>query len=457
MNKYDLVIRGGKVVRKSCVEKLDIGVVQGKIVELDVEIHGSYKQEINAFGKHILPGGYDCHVHFNDPGRTEWETIETGTKSLAAGGMTLFTDMPLNSIPLTLDGNSFEIKNKVAESNSYVDFSFWGGLTPDNIDSLDELAEKGVVGYKAFMCNSGIEEFRYVDEESLYKGLLIAEKHDLPVIIHAEDQEAISKNMQGKKNSNNYSYKDFLNSRPQETEIESVIKILEVLKSTNAKVHIAHVSSPEVIKIIKLAKQDGLRITCETVPQYLMFDEDIFESLNGLVKSCPPIRDSKSKEKLWDNISTNEIDIISSDHSPSTKDLKTKNNFFDVWGGIAGCQSTLNVLITEGHMKRDIPLEDLIRLVSYNPAKIFNIHEKGQIEIGYDADFSIVDIEKKFELKSEDLYYKNKISPYVGMIFNGKVDKTFLRGEMIYCNGFFLGKPQGRLVKPKVGNRINMY
>ena len=304
------------------------------------------------------------------------------------------------------------------------------------------------MGFKAFMCDSGIEEFRPVDEESLYKGLLIAKKYDLPVYIHAEDPGIISRYMKYIKKSKNNSYRDFLDSRPQEAEIESVSRIIEVLRQTKSRIHIAHVSSPEVIRIINEAKNEGLNISCETVPQYLMFDDTVFDELGGLAKSCPPIRDRASVEKLWDLVISRKIDLICSDHSPSSEELKHKDNYFDIWGGISGCQSTLNALITEGHFNRGISLEEIMALISYKPARLFKVKNKGEIALGYDADLSVFNMERDFNLRKEDLHYRNKISPYTGMVFKGVVEQTLLRGQLVYSEGYFSEKPLGAHVKP---------
>jgi len=183
---YDLLLRGGRVVTDSGVEPLAVGVADGRIVAIAPEIDGSAREEVDAAGLIIMPGAIDAHVHFNDPGRTDWEGIATGSAALAAGGGTCFFDMPLNASPPTLDGPSFDLKRAAAEGQAATDFGLWGGLVPGPLDRLDELAARGVVGFKAFMSGSGIADFEAVDDLTLFDGMTRAAALGLPVAVHAE-------------------------------------------------------------------------------------------------------------------------------------------------------------------------------------------------------------------------------------------------------------------------------
>src|SRR3954470_15750135 len=171
---WDLLIRGGDVVTPDGVRRSDVAVQNGTIVELSPELSGAARETIDASSLHVFPGLIDPHVHFNEPGRTDWEGFATGSSALAAGGGTCFFDMPLNSSPPTLDGPSFDLKRAAAEANSRTDFALWGGLTPGNLDRIEELGDRGAVGFKAFMSNSGIDEFPAVDVDSLRRGMFTA-------------------------------------------------------------------------------------------------------------------------------------------------------------------------------------------------------------------------------------------------------------------------------------------
>ena len=452
MKKYDLIVRNSKVVKCNEVKKLDIGVIDGKIAELSEEISGSAKEEINAKGKHVFPGGYDSHVHFNQPGRTDWESLWTGSSSLAAGGMTAFTDMPLNSIPVTTNAESFDLKLEKAKENSLVDYSFWGGLTPNSLGNLEELAQRGVLGFKAFTCFSGLDEFEGADDYTLFRGMEIAAKLDLPVLVHAENRDITNKLAEKFQRQAKTSYRDFLNSRPEITEIESIQKLILFADETGCKTHIVHVSTGRGIRMIKEARQRGVDISCETVPQYLSLTEDDLEDLGGIAKCTPPLRSRETLEDLWSELLKGHINSISSDHSPAPMSLKRDENFFKIWGGISACQSSRNILLSQGYHKRGLELTQIANLTSKNPAELFNIEGKGQIEVGYDADLAIIDLDKEFTLKAEDLFYMHKeVSPMIGMNFKGKIETTILRGTTIFKNGKISSKAIGKFLRPNKG------
>lgn len=449
MKDYDLIIRGGTVVKENEVKKLDIGIVDGKIVELSEEITGSVKEEINANGKYVFPGGYDCHVHFNEPGRTDWESLWTGSSALAAGGMTSFTDMPLNSTPVTTNAKNFDLKLEAAKKNSLVDYSFWGGLTPHNLDNLEELAERGVLGFKAFTCFSGLDEYEGADDWTLYRGMEIAAKLGLPVLVHAENRDITNKLTEKFQKEGKTSYRDFLNSRPEITEIEAIQRVILFAEETKCKAHIAHVSTGRGVRMVYEARKRGVDVTCETVPQYLSLTGDDLEHLGGIGKCTPPLRSKDTLEDLWSELLKGHIDAVCSDHSPSPMSLKTDENFFKIWGGISGCQSTRNILLTEGYHKRGLELSKIANLTGKNPAKRFNVEGKGQIEIGFDADLALVDLDEEFTLKADELFYMHKeVSPLVGMNFKGKIDRTILRGNTIFKDGKITSAPIGKFLRP---------
>lgn len=437
------------VVTDEGVKRLDIGVVDGSIVELTPEIFGTSSEEIDANGKYILPGGYDCHVHFNEPGRTNWESLFTGTSALAAGGMTFFTDMPLNSTPVTTNGKNFDLKLEAAKRNSLVDYSFWGGLTPNNLENLEELAERGVIGFKAFTCFSGLEEFEGADDLTLYRGMEIAAKLGLPVSVHAENRDITNRLTEKFTKEGKTRSRDFLNSRPEISEVEAIQRVILFAGETKCKLHIAHISTSRGVELVVEARKKGIDVTCETVPQYLVFTEDDLDQLGSMGKCCPPLREKDTREKLWEYVLAGNVDIVCSDHSPAPFELKKDSNFFKAWGGISGCQSTMNVMLTEGYHNRGLSLEEVSKLISLNPAERFGIRNKGTIKIGYDADMALVDLNEEFILKSEDLFYMNKESPLVGLNFRGKIERTILRGKTIFYNGKIVSESIGKFITPK--------
>ncbi len=443
MSAYDLIIRNGTIVTAESTVFGDIAVKEGKIVEVSVgkSVEATANKEINADGLHVFPGLVDTHVHFNEPGRTEWEGLETGSKSLAAGGVTSFVDMPLNSTPPTINKENLELKRSLATEKSIVNPYFWGGLVPENIENLKELHENGVLAFKAFASPSGIEDFNRADDETIFKGMTEISSLGSFLGVHAEstvicDQLAKKKQSEGKTSA-----RDFVESRPIISEIEAVRRLISYAEATGCKLHIVHASSRKVVQVIEEAKQRGVDVTVETCPHYLSLTVKDLEEKGGLAKCCPPLRDEDEVEELWAAVANGEIDVIASDHSPAPASMKEIPNgdYFQGWGGISGAQSTLNIMLTEGYVKRNLPIEKVVALTSTNPAKLFGLYpNKGTIAVGSDADITIVNLNESFELKKEDLFYRHQHSPYVGKTFKGKVKMTIVNGKIVFENGEIL-------------------
>lgn len=433
MREYDLVIKNGIIVSEQKLSKADVGIKDGKIVEIDIHINQNQaKQVMEADGLYLFPGIIDSHVHFNEPGRSEWEGVETGSKSLAAGGATLFFDMPLNSHPPTTTEAAFHLKDGIAKEKSVIDYRLWGGVVPDNLEELEKLAKCGVIGFKAFMSNSGIEDFKSADDRTLLQAMkIIADLHSI-LAVHAES-DTITEFLGKEINSDSeHPALAFSNARPIFSEIEAVQRIIAYAEATKCKVHIVHISSSQVLKPILAAKHRGLDISVETCPHYLSLTVDDLEKLGAVAKCAPPLRSKQEVDSLWEAIGRDEIDVIGSDHSPSLPSMKN-GSLLEAWGGISGCQTSLSVLLEEGYWQRGIPLETIAKITSSNPAKRFGLYPtKGAISIGSDADIAIVDVNAKYTLKKEDLYYKNKLSPYIGKSYRGSVKATISRGEAVY-------------------------
>ncbi|MCG7343812.1 allantoinase [Sporosarcina sp. ACRSL] len=438
MAHYDLLIKNGIIVTADSTVQGDIAVKNGKIMDVSVgkPIEATATQEINAEGLHIFPGVIDSHVHFNEPGRTEWEGLETGSRSLAAGGATSFFDMPLNSTPPTINKANLETKRRLAEEKSIVNPYFWGGLVPENLNDLKDLHENGVIGFKAFMSPSGIDDFNNVDDESIYKGMKEIASLGSLLAVHAESTVMCELLAEERIGQGKVTARDYVDSRPIISEIEAVRRVLSYAELTGCKLHIVHASSRKVVDVITDAKKRGVDITVETCPHYLSLTVTDLEEQGVIAKCAPPLRDQEEVDDLWTAVAKGEIDTIGSDHSPAPASMKViSDNIFEGWGGISGAQSMLNVLLTEGHFKRNIPLEKIVELTATNPAKIFGLTTKGTIAVDYDADLTIVNLNESFELKKEDLFYHHQHSPYVDMTFKGKVKTTIVGGRVVFENG----------------------
>ncbi|MFD1607231.1 allantoinase [Oceanobacillus luteolus] len=437
MQNYDLIIRNGQIVTKDSIFQGEIAVKDGKIVEVSTNtISGNTKEEIDANGLHIMPGVIDTHVHFNEPGRDHWEGLETGSKSLAAGGATAFFDMPLNSTPPVINKKTLEAKSKLGEEKAIVNPYYWGGLVPQNINDLKDLHENGVIGFKAFMSPSGIEDFDNADDETLYKGMTEIASFGSILAVHAESTVICAQLQEEKIQAGKTSARDFVESRPIISEIEAVRRVISYAEATGCKLHVVHASSKKVTDLINDAKKRGVDASVETCAHYLSLTVKDLEEKGGLAKCAPPLRDQEEVDGLWDALANDEIDIIASDHSPAPKEMKTvTDNYFEGWGGISGAQSTLNVLLTEGYHKRNFPLEKIVQVTATNPAKRFGLEGKGALETGYDADIILVDLNETFELQEEDLFYRHQHSPYVGKTFKGNVKTTIVNGKTVFHHG----------------------
>jgi allantoinase len=440
---FDLIIRNGNVVTPDGVAAASLAVTDGKIVEIG-NIIGTAKEEIDATDLHIFPGLIDPHVHFNEPGRTEWEGIATGSAALAAGGGTCFFDMPLNSSPPTLDGPSFDLKRAAAEASAITDFALWGGLTPNNLGHLEELADRGVIGFKAFMSNSGIADFDRADDDTLRQGMKTAAKLGLIVAVHAESEEMTARltaEIRAKKPAP--TWEDYLASRPIEAEVEAIQRAIQIAGETACRLHIVHVSSSAGAHAVQAAAKAGVAdVTCETCPHYLALSIHDLEGLGARAKCAPPLRSPAEVTKLWDDLAAGFFAFVGSDHSPAPESMKTGEDPFAIWGGIAGVQSTMSILLSRG-----FPLPLIAKLTSAGVAERFGITGKGRIAIGFDADFSLIDLSDCYQLTTDMLLDRHKVSPYVGRTFHGVLNRTIVRGHTVILDGQPVRTFRGRFIK----------
>jgi len=450
MSDFDLIIRNGSVVTGENMLATDLGIAEGKIVALKNNLAGTAHVEIHATGLHIFPGLIDAHVHFNEPGRTDWEGIQTGSSALAAGGGTLYFDMPLNAHPPTLDAASFDLKRQAAEKSSLTDFALWGGLVPENLDHLEELAERGVIGFKAFMSNSGITDFSRADEITLREGMKRAARLGRLVAVHAESDALTQQLAQASIAAGNVTIRGYLDSRPIAAELEAIRRAIELAGETGCALHIVHVSSAAGVALVTAARNAGADVTCETCPHYLVLTDEDVERLGAVAKCAPPVRPLAEREKLWQRLLAGEVTTVGSDHSPSPPEMKTDANFFKVWGGISGVQHTLPLLLTEGHVNRQAALPLLAQLTSTRVAQRFGLPPaKAGLTLGADADLTLVDLNRSFTVRTNDLFYRHKQSPYAGRSLTGAVVQTILRGKTVFKDGRIVSLPMGRLVKPQ--------
>ena len=446
---YDLLVRGGLVVTPDGPARLDVGVADGRIVALEPEADGSARDELDASGLHLLPGCLDAHVHLNEPGRTDWEGVGPGTTAMAAGGTTACLEMPLNAHPPTVDAEAFDRKRAAVEREARIDVGLWGGLVPGNVARLAELAERGVVGFKAFMCASGVDDFPRADDETLRAGMREAARLGLPVAVHAEDEELTARLVRRAQAEGRRGMRDFLASRPVAAELEAVGRALALAEETGCSVHVVHVSSGRGVALVAEARARGVDATCETCPHYLVLDEADAERLGAVAKCAPPLRPAGEREALWQALADGDVALVASDHSPSPPELKATDDAFAVWGGIAGAQTLLGLVLEEGLQVRGLAPALLADRLAGAPARRFGLaSRKGRIAVGLDADLVLVDLAERPRLRVEDLRSRHRLSPFVGRRLGGRVVHVLVRGTAAVVDGVPTGHALGRLVIP---------
>jgi allantoinase len=390
----------------------------------------------------VSPGLVDCHVHINEPGRTEWEGFETATQAAAAGGVTTLVDMPLNCIPVTTSANALVQKLNACRGQLHVDVGFWGGVVPGNVDALDGLAEAGVLGCKAFMVHSGIDEFPNATEADLRRALPVLKRLGLPLLAHAElDLGADTSGAPER-------YASYLASRPCSWEDEAIRLLVQLCEETGCAVHIVHLSSASALPLVRAAKQRGLPISAETCPHYLCLHAEAIPDGATHYKCAPPIRAKQNQEALWEALFEGVIDFVITDHSPCTPALKLpeRGDFQAAWGGIASLSLGLSSIWSEASRRGATALQ-LARWMSEMPARFAGLGaRKGRIAPGYDADLVVWDPDESFVANAGDLHFRHKVSPYVGRTLRGRVHTTLLRGEVVHRDGAVSADAQGEVL-----------
>jgi allantoinase len=373
----------------------------------------------------LLPGLVDSHVHVNEPGRTEWEGFATATAAAAAGGVTTIVDMPLNSIPPTVDVDALEAKRSAARGQLAVDVAFWGGAVPGNAGALRALHDAGVVGFKCFLLPSGVDEFPPLDAAGLAEAMRTIAEFDGLLIAHAEDASLIT-------DAHGRRYADFVASRPPQAEVRAIERLLAETRRTGCRTHVVHLSSAATLELIRAAKDDGLPVTAETCPHYLTLRaEDVPDGATQF-KCCPPIRGEANRDALWAGLLDGTIDCVVSDHSPCTVEAKRleSGDFGEAWGGIASVQLGLPVVWTEAS-RRGIGLDRIAHWMATAPAAITGLAGRGAIAPGNRADLCALAPDETFVVDPARLRHRNPITPYAGRTLRGVVEQTWLAGAPV--------------------------
>ncbi|MGI9042678.1 MAG: allantoinase AllB [Gemmatimonadaceae bacterium] len=419
------VIRSRRVITPAGMRAASIHIDGERIARVAAWEDVAEGVQVHDAGESIvMPGVIDTHVHVNEPGRTEWEGFETATSAAAAGGVTTILDMPLNSVPSTVNVPALDAKRAVAREKSHVNVEFIGGVVPGNVADLELLAEAGVRAFKCFLSPSGVDEFTHVTEADLEKAFPVLARIGLPLMVHAEDPELLAAAPESRR------YADYLASRPAEAERSAIEMLVRLMNRWPAPVHIVHLSSAKSLDVVRAARAEGLPITVETCPHYLTFAAEEIPAGATEYKCAPPIREAAGREALWSALADGQIDLVASDHSPCPPSLKqTGGNFAAAWGGIASLQLSLAAVWT-GARDRGFGPERIADWMCTGPARLAGLSGRtGSLVPGCDADIVIWNPEERADAARLLSRHRYHLTPYSGLDLYGRVVATYVRGR----------------------------
>jgi allantoinase len=441
----DLVVRSTRVVTPTGVRAGAVHIAGGRVAAVAGWHEVPAGAPLDDRGDlAVLPGLVDSHVHVNEPGRTAWEGFASATRAAAAGGITTICDMPLNSVPPTTTLAGLEAKLAAATGQLHVDVGFVGGVVPGNLDELLPMVERGVRGFKCFLCPSGVDEFSHVGETDLRPAMARLRDAGVPLLVHAElpgPLAAAEAVLEGAP----YRYLTYLRSRPRRAEDEAIALLIALSRDTGARTHVVHLSSADALPLLAAARQENVPIQAETCPHYLHFAAEDIPDRATQYKCAPPIREAENRERLWQGLGDELVSMVVADHSPCTPDLKQRGggDFLQAWGGIASLELTLPVVWSEAR-RRGERLERVVEWMSARPAALVGLAgRKGAIAPGHDADLCVFDPDATTAIDARQLQHRNPVTPYDGARLHGAVRATYLRGRLVYDAGRFAG-PSGQ-------------
>ena len=440
-----LVVRGRQVILPGASGPASVHIRNGVIAAIEpFDAVPAGVDLVDAGDCVVMPGVVDTHVHLNDPGRTDWEGFWFGSRAAAAGGVTTLIDMPLNSIPPTTTLDGLHAKVKAAGNQSWVDVGLWGGVVPGNVSQIEPLIAGGVFGFKCFLVPSGVEEFPHVTENDLRAALPLIAANRSVLLAHAELPGPIDA---ARGDGPSARYEGYLASRPRAAENEAIELLIRLSREFQARIHIVHLSSADAIPAVRSARAEGVPITVETCPHYLVFSAEEIPDGATQFKCAPPIREDENRQRLWAALAEGVIDFITTDHSPCPVAMKCSESgdFLKAWGGITSLQLGLSSVWTEVR-RRGYPLQQMVEWLSAGPARVAGLQDrKGSIAVGKDADLILFRPDEAIQWP-HILHHRHKLTPYEGRPLMGVVERTIIHGRTVYHRGEFTRSPSGEVL-----------
>ncbi len=458
MEHYDRLISNGTIVTAAATYAANLAVRNGHIAAiLAPGEHAAAAETIDATGLHILPGLIDTHVHLRDPGRPEREDFTTGTSAAAAGGVTTILEMPISEPPV----NSAEIlirRAALVQPRALVDFGLYGAAGRENIAAIAEQAQAGAVAFKTFLHGAppGREHEFFglccTDDGILPEIMEAVAKTGLRHCFHCENDAMLEHRIAALRAAGRRDPLAHAESRPPVVEDAAVALVLALAEEIGGPVQIVHLSSPRSARWLQAARNHGLDVTVETCPQYLFLDQSALERHGAFAKCNPALRTPQEVAALWDAVQAGIIDVIGSDHSPYVAEEKERgqDDIFNTPAGVPGLETTLPLLLTAVQAGR-LSLQQLVQLTSANAARIFHLPGKGQIALGYDADFTLVDLKASWRFDHRHCHTKARscMRLWDGTQLQGRVIGTLVRGVSVFREGQIVAQPgHGRWVRP---------
>ncbi|MDP4109127.1 MAG: allantoinase AllB [Bacillota bacterium] len=447
----DLLIKNAQIVSEDGIVEGSLAVTGETIAAvLRKDDNVNAKKVIDAGGMLILPGAIDTHPHFFEPGPTYREDFLHGTRAAASGGFTTILDMP-NTAPPVRDEETFGIKYKAASENSLIDFALWGSAMPTNISKINRLHELGCIAFKAFTLDAG-PDFDFSGDFAQIEAMRAVKEFNGIYGAHAENGDIV-KNSTALYRDKPWNLDTHEKARPYYAELSAINSLLLYAKITGCRLHICHMSIPEGAELIKIARENGVDVTVETCPHYLLLNKESAGKAGTFAMINPPLRSKERMEKMWDYVKDGTIDYIGTDHAPYTVPDKLPEDG-DLWKANAGAPSidiAVPALFEEAVINRKMPLNKFSALISTNAAKRFGLYpKKGRIAPGVDADFMILDADDPWVYTRAESFSKTKVTrfAYEGRRVACKVRATYLRGQAVFTDGKIMQEPgYGRFLR----------